>query len=69
MNPMQQTVSGNTGSGGTIHLLITEGDVKLMVADPEQVMEEMWMRATEIGPVLEDILRKSHVEPHWGFNE
>jgi len=69
MNPTQQTVSGTLGSGGTLHLLIAEGEVKLMAAAPEQVMEEMRMRATEIGPVLEGIFRESNVEPRWSFNE
>jgi len=69
MNPTQQTVSGTLGSGRTLRRLIAEGEVKLMVAAPEQVREEIRMRATEIGPVLEDILRESNVAPRWEFNE
>ena len=66
---MQHTATGASGAGGTVHLLITEGDVRLMAEDPEQVMEEIELRATSVGPVLEAIFRESQGHAHWGINE
>ena len=57
------------GSSSVVPLLITAEDVKRLAKDPERVMEEMRLRATEIGSVLEDILREPHGEPRWGLNE
>ena len=69
MNPVQPTVDSTGGTDNVVHLLITEGDVKMMADDPEQVMEEMWLRATQVSSVLEDILREPHGVPRWGLNE
>lgn len=69
MNPVQQTVSNNSGAGSVVHLTVRADDVKMMVEDPEQVMEEIWLRATQVGPVLENILREPHGVPRWGLNE
>ena len=41
----------------------------LMAEDPEQVMEEMWVRATQVSSVLENILHEPHGVPRWGLNE
>ena len=56
-------------SGSVVPLLMTADDVKMMAEDPELVMEEMWLRATRVGSVLENILREPHGEPRWGLNE
>jgi len=40
-----------------------------MADDPERVMEEIQMRATQVSSVLEDILLESHGRPDWGINE
>jgi hypothetical protein len=32
-------------------------------------MEEMWVRATQVSSVLENILREPHGVPRWGINE
>ncbi len=48
---------------------ISEDDLKLMAESPEEVMEEIRVRATEIGSVLEGILREDHGNSHWGLNE
>ena len=69
MNPVQQTVSNTGGAGSVVHLTVTATDVKTVVEDPEQVMEEMWLRATQVSSVLENILREPHGEPRWGLNE
>ena len=70
MNPVQHSVSNNTGGAGTVvHLAVMAGDVKTMVEDPEKVMEEIWMRATQVSSVLENILQEPHGVPRWGLNE
>jgi len=48
---------------------ISEDDLRLMAESPEAVMEEIRVRATEIGSVLEGILREDHGNSHWGLNE
>ncbi len=40
-----------------------------MAANPEEAMEEIRVRATQIGSVLADILKDTHAHPHWGLNE
>jgi len=69
VNPVQQVASNTIGGNSVIPLLITEGDVKMMAESPEQAMEEIWLRATQVGSVLEAILREPHGEPRWGLNE
>ena len=69
MIPSQQPAGNMIDANNVAHLLITEGDITMMADDPERVMEEMWQRATEVGSVLENILREPHGEPRWGLNE
>ena len=45
------------------------GEVRRMAEDPEQVMEEIALRATQVGSVLEGIFREPHGQPRWGVNE
>jgi len=70
MTPMlnMRSVSGtNPGPISPVHLLLTECGSETVADNPERVMEEIWMRATEIGPVLEGILVESHEHPCWDF--
>jgi hypothetical protein len=71
MTPAQQTASISSGANsmGAVHLLLTEGAVAMMAENPEQVMEEIRLRATQVGAVLEDILMEPHGQPRWGLNE
>ena len=73
MNPVRQTVGGTAAPNAQTHvqshLLITEGDIELMAANPEVAMEEIRVRATQMSSVLEEILRDTHAHPHWGLNE
>ncbi len=69
MIPMQQATGNPIDANSMVPLLMTEDDVKMMAESPEQVMEEMRLRATEVGAVLEAILREPHGEPRWGLNE
>lgn len=48
--------------------LLIEGKVKVITREPEQVMEEIKARATEIGAILEGILHEPHSEGHWNWD-
>jgi hypothetical protein len=52
-----------------VHLLLTEGEVKLMAENPEQVMQEIEARATVVSSVLANILREPQGRTDWGLNE
>ena len=70
VNPVQQqTVSNTGGANSVVHLMVSGEDGKQTVEAPEQVMEEMWLRATQVSSVLENILREPHGVPRWGINE
>jgi hypothetical protein len=53
--------------------MLTEGEAGLIPKDlgrlTERLMEEIRLRATLVGPVLEGILREPHGQPRWGLNE
>jgi hypothetical protein len=68
--PAIQNITGNTDGGNrAVHLLLTEGEVRLLGTDPERAMVEIELRATTVSRVLEQILREPHGEPDWGLNE
>jgi hypothetical protein len=73
MNTVQQMTSSTGATGCVVHLMLTEGEVGLMPKDPgrltERLMEEIRLRATQVGPVLEGILHEPHGQPRWGLNE
>jgi hypothetical protein len=71
MTPSRQTlnVTGNSGNADAVHLLLKEDDVKMMGENPGQFMEEMRLRATEMGSVLEGILLEPQGHSDWGLNE
>lgn len=64
----QQLVEPNRGSGA-IHLLLTQGELKVLAGAPKRIEEELLFRATQMSQVLEEILRRPHHEIHWGLNE
>ena len=71
MTSTQQTQNVPGGTSGTfgVHLLLTQGEVKLTVDNPEQVMREIQLRAEQVSSILEGILHEPHVQPRWGFDE
>ena len=69
MNPVQQ-ISNVTGtSDGAVHLLLTMDEAGWQPQDPERMMEELHLRATQVGSLLEGILHEPHGQPRWGLNE
>jgi len=63
MNTVRNTTNDARNSSRRVELI---EDVKLMTKEMKP-MDENEKRATEIGPVMEEILR-SHWE-HWGLND
>lgn len=62
-------VSGDVANLAAAHLLLTEGEISMMAENPEQVMEDIQLRATQVSSVLEAILMEPHGRPDWGINE
>jgi len=65
MNLPQKTVGDAIGSGSAVCLMITASEAKVKAADPEQLMQDIWERATKVGPVLEGIIQEPHAETCW----
>lgn len=69
MNVIRQVASDPSSPGGAVHLMITEGQIKLMAGDSERVIKKINMQATQFSQVLEAILQEPHGQPRWGLNE
>ena len=64
--PTVRNITGSTDGGShAIHLLLREGEVRLLASDPEKAMKEIEVRARTIGRVLEEILHEPHGGPDW----
>jgi hypothetical protein len=62
-------MNGTNGPGDQVKLVMTESDLELVVEESEKVREHIRMQATEIGPILEALLRDTHGQIRWGLNE
>lgn len=60
---------GTNSPGEQVKLAVTDGDIELVVEESEQVREHIRMQATEMGPILEALLRDTHGQIRWGLNE
>jgi hypothetical protein len=69
MNPATQPTNDTNDPGIQVKLAVTESDIELVVEDSEKVREHIRMQATEMGPVLEALLRDSRGQIRWGLNE
>ena len=69
MKPAAQTKNGTIVAGGQVQIEIKETDVELMVEESEKMREQIRMQATEVGPILEALLRDTHGQIRWGLNE
>ena len=69
MNPGTQPTNGTNNPGEQVKVAMTESDVELVVEESEKVREHIRMQATEMGPILEALLRDSRGQIRWGLNE
>ena len=60
---------GTAAKECVIHMLLPEGKIGLTPKDSEEVMEQIRLRATIIGPVLEGIMHDPHGDTHAEFEE
>ena len=69
--PQMQNCTGSPDAitRGAVHLMLGQGDVKLMAENSELVMADLRQRAEQVGSVLNEILNEPHGEPRWGLNE
>ena len=67
MNAVQHTAKAAVANHCVIHLLLPEGKAGMMPKNSEEVMEQIRLRATFIGPVLEGILHEPHAYSHAEF--
>jgi hypothetical protein len=68
MNPATQLMNGTSSPGEQVKLVITESDIELVVGESERVRDHIWMQATEMGPILEALLRDARGQIRWGLN-
>ena len=69
MNAVEHTATSAAANHCVIHLLLPDGENGLMPRNSEEVMEQIRLRATFIGPVLEGILHDPHALSHAEFEE
>ena len=69
MKPVAQSKDGTIVAGGQVRIEIEETEVELTVEESEKMREQIRLRATEVGPILEALLRNEAGYEHWGLNE
>jgi hypothetical protein len=69
MNGVQHRADDPTASRCVIHVLLPEDKAGLPPNNSEEVMEQIRLRATIIGPVLEGILHDPHAHSHVEFDD
>lgn len=69
MKPVAHTKNGTIVAGGQVQAEIKETDVELTVEESEKMREQIRMQASEVGPILEALLRDTHGQVRWGLNE
>ena len=73
MNVKKHKTDDASKTGVVIRLTQRKGEAGYLPDDPgkltERLREEINMRATMVGPVLEAILHEEHGQPRWGINE
>lgn len=69
MRSAAQPENSTITAGGQVQIEIKETKVELTVEESEKMREQIRMRATEVGPILEALLRDTRGQIHWGLNE
>jgi hypothetical protein len=62
-------MNGANAPSARVELEITEADIKLTVEESQKMREHIGVQATEVGPILEALLRDVHGQIRWGLNE
>jgi len=69
MNPATQSMNGTTGPAGQVRLKIAESGLELVADESEKMRAQIQTQATEMGPILEALLRDTRGQIRWGLNE
>ena len=69
MKPAKQPDESMIGAGGQVQMEIKETAVEWVVDESAKMREQIRMQATEVGPILEALLRDTHGQIRWGLNE
>ena len=69
MDPAKQPEKSMIGVGGQVQVEIKETDAGWEVEASAKMREQIRMQATEVGPILEALLRDTHGQIRWGLNE
>jgi hypothetical protein len=69
MNAVQLIANDTAAKHGVIHIWLPEDKTGCLPKDSEEVMEQIRLRATIMGPVLEGILHEPHDLTHGIFVE
>ncbi len=65
----QHLVKDLDGMENGLLATMAHNDTKFMAEETDLAFEEIEMRATKVGSVLEGILHEAHGTPRWGLNE
>lgn len=67
MNAVPNIANNANQMGSELSVLLIQGDSKLAAEKLERAIDEIQKRATQTGPVLDEIL---HIPwDHWGIND
>jgi hypothetical protein len=69
MNAVQLIANDTAATHGVIHIWSPEDKTGRLPKDSEEVMEQIRLRATIMGPILEGILHEPHDLAHGIFVE
>jgi hypothetical protein len=68
MKSVAQPNDGTIVAAGQVQTEIKETDVEV-VEESEKIRAQIRLQATEVGPILEALLRDTHGHIRWGLNE
>lgn len=71
MNPVRQIVDDTKTRNTRWEEEMAAVTLGMPVETPDEFMAKLHQQATDLGPVMEEILRASHErgQSHWGLNE
>lgn len=71
VSPKLQVTNDTGAPGFPVHLLIALGGPDRSGTDAERMVEDIALRATQVGPVLEKLFLETEKQPvrGWGLND